>query len=469
METPRRPDARVDRVRDLVMEARQGNRLLESIQSAWINPAAELEQSKIGKAGPPQQATLERVHYRPGVSARLVVALDGVKSPRSRRLASGRVYLNVQIYPQAEQARERFRLLCATPMHKTPGPPLLLLPEFQAVATCLPNSPRLRKLRYLLQPQKSRILLQAMGLPLPPAGQNPAQCLRLVRLVPRKRALFHYKVGAQGFYLKMFTKEEHRQAAKDLEQMTALQEREDLSFRVPRLVAYDKKAHLVAMDELPGKQVTSLYGIRDQALWQRCGQGLASLHRLRLPATSPTWTVAEELSAISKGCVDLRAALPEETDRIARLLDLLEDQLGCAEGFEPRAIHANLFGDQMLDDGTQLSIVDWEDLSNGDPCFDVGRLGAHLLASAVTSGSPLDQAERDLVQLAQAHREGLQDDFLLPKRLAWHLIGALLLRAKIGSLRTLPLDWDQQISRILDLAEGVRDGTLGPWRLPSSS
>ncbi len=462
---PQDQQAATDSVRESIFAAREPGLLLASLQEAWLQPSPLLDPDSIGNSKPPSDAHIRRVHYRPGKAGRLVVELSGVEARRQKKLGIGSVYLALLIYPSLKQAEKRFRSLAEGPLLRTPGPPLMLLPRFNAVATCLPNSPRLRKMRFLLQPKKFRALLEKHNLPTDFCPQTPGQGLQLVRLVPRKRAVFRYGTLNQAFYIKFFTKDDHQQAAVDMRRMTELQLKHALAFRVPTLLAHDAKAHVVVMDELPGEQVTKHYAERDPALWDRCGAGLASLHAVQLPQDAPVWTPTAELQAIEVGCRDMLRALPHLRPRIEQLLQRLHHHLAKVEVYEPRAIHANLFGDQMLDDGQQLSIVDWEDLCHGDPCFDVGRLGAHILACAVTSNFPLDQAQRALVRIEQAHRNGLGDNLLPPKRFAWYLVGALLLRAKIRSLRQLPPRWQGEIEDILQLAEDVCAGRVGPWRL----
>ncbi|MFK5956689.1 MAG: phosphotransferase [Planctomycetota bacterium] len=285
--------------------------------------------------------------------------------------------------------------------------------------------------------------------------------------MPRKRAVFRYSFHGESLYLKIFTKEDHKVAAEDLQRISQLQSDYRFAFQVPQLIAYDPDVHVIFMNEIAGDQVTKSYSFRDSNLWERCGDGLATLHKLKAIEGLPEWTVKDEFRAIEKGSQELILAIPGVEAAVESLLESLRQRLPEMERYSPRAIHANLFGDQMLDDGEKLGIVDWEDLCLGDPCFDMGRLGAHILSCAVTTKFPLDHAQRALVCIESAHREALNDDFLQPHRFAWHLIGALLLRAKIRSLRQLPKHWEVEIVALVNMAAEIREGSLGPWRLPS--
>ena len=143
---------------------------------------------------------------------------------------------------------------------------------------------------------------------------------------------------------------------------------------------------------------------------------------------------------------------------------LVTDLRSCARklAFDQLApIHANLFGDQILLDGPNVGIVDWDDLRMGDPLYDVGRLLAHFRYVVLLENLQPTTVTRCIQTFLAAYEER-SGGAVNSLRLAWHVAVALLLRAKISSLRPLPTDWVQQIAASVAEARCVLDaGTLG--------
>jgi|FLOH01.1.fsa_nt_gi hypothetical protein len=148
MEMSAQPATAADPIRAFIRAAQQQSALLADIQEAWRNPSPQISPVCIGNAGPPTELLVRRVHYKPLVRGRLVLEMSGESMAREGSQEGGRIFLAMQIYPQLEQARERFQKLAEEKLQRTPGPPIFFLPSFQAVATCLPNSPRLVERRW---------------------------------------------------------------------------------------------------------------------------------------------------------------------------------------------------------------------------------------------------------------------------------------------------------------------------------
>ncbi len=154
-------------------------------------------------------------------------------------------------------------------------------------------------------------------------------------------------------------------------------------------------------------------------------------------------------------------ALPALSTEIAGLIaDLAQARARLT--FEASApIHGNLFGDQILVDSQQIGIVDWDDLTLGDPMYDVGRLIAHLifLAHQQESGPTTLEGRLEALLDAYARTSGKR---ILRARLNWHIAVALLLRAKISALRPLSAHWIDEIEMSIRLARRAFaiDGSL---------
>jgi len=152
---------------------------------------------------------------------------------------------------------------------------------------------------------------------------------------------------------------------------------------------------------------------------------------------------------------DVARALPGTSRRLADLVSALEREVDELGRWNRRPIHGNLFGDQILLDGTNVALVDWDDLAAGDPLFDVARLLAHVrFATAVDCPA----AGESVCRLLLDAYEGASPDPMPDRRMRFHLACALLLRMKIDGLRKLPRGWEEQIARTIEQAENLLAG-----------
>ena len=109
MEMARQPETGADPIREFIRAAQQPSVLLAAIQEAWRNPSPLINPICIGNASPPTELYVRRVHYKPVVRGRLVLEMSSENMPSAGGQEGGRIFLAMQIYPQVEQARERFQ------------------------------------------------------------------------------------------------------------------------------------------------------------------------------------------------------------------------------------------------------------------------------------------------------------------------------------------------------------------------
>jgi aminoglycoside phosphotransferase (APT) family kinase protein len=155
---------------------------------------------------------------------------------------------------------------------------------------------------------------------------------------------------------------------------------------------------------------------------------------------------------------------------LAGRIGALVDRLGAAmpageEGFAP--IHGNLFGDQILHDpaaerGRRVGFVDWDAWCHGDPHFDLGRLMAHAVYAGRLGGRSGGSVAAATGAVLAGYRQASGWDAVDRARLAWHMAAALLLRAKISSLRKLAPGWPRHVALMVEEAEHVIEGSRQP-------
>lgn len=119
------------------------------------------------------------------------------------------------------------------------------------------------------------------------------------------------------------------------------------------------------------------------ALPGRIAEALAALHRLG-PGGDRQWRVADEMAVLRLRLADAARLLPALAARIEALAEAcasLAGQLAAREA-DPRTprcgIHRDFHPDQVLVDGAQIVLLDFDCYCVGDPALDAGNFLAHL-------------------------------------------------------------------------------------------
>ena len=404
-----------------------------------------------------------RVYYKPFERGRLVLQLT-VRDTRSGQ--DLRQHVSLQIYPELADARRRLRDYLEKPSLPSIGPPAFVVEDWHAIGYSLPNGPRLRRLAYFFDPPRIGGLLERRGLL--PGGSSAfhPNDMELLRYVPRKRALLRYTRPdtKERLYIKLYAVDGFALALHNMRAVRKATRRQKLQFRLPMLLARSRKRRALIMAELAGRELTGMYAELAPALARRVGNVLGRLHAARLPLEAH-WRAQDELVLANRAAEDLKQAVPAIAPETDRLLALLDEQLATAESFQAVPIHANLFGDQILVDGEEIGIVDWDDLAGGDPCFDMGRLLAHVHYECLTGQAGRVRTDSISESFLAGHRDRL-GEALSESRLNWHVATALLMRAKISALRMLSPEWPQRVAvsvrHALACLERGRSASDGP-------
>lgn len=386
-----------DPVLAAVLQARRPSALAAALHAAGVDVRA---------------ARVVQTHYKPFVRARLLIEADSA-------------WLFAEIHADAGRAQQALE-------ESKEG--ARLLDPWCAVLWRLPHAPRLAHAAFCFERAAFARFAQAHALDVP-AAELP----QLVRYVPKRRALF--RCGA--LYIKCYRRGRDAQAALNLRALEAAQ---PLGFAVPALVAHDAECAAVVTREIAGMQFTTR--VDDAAECARAGAALARLHGSGV-VPQAQWTAADELAALRKAMADVARALPDLTAPLERLLDELHAAGERLDFPTDAPIHGNLFGDQILVAPQGTGIVDWDDLARGDPLYDLGRLAAHLIYLRLVGA-----ARSDHVAALCAGYGGRPD----AARLRWQIAVALLMRAKISSLRLLPPHWPQHLAAAVRAAAELLQG-----------
>ncbi len=209
--------------------------------------------------------------------------------------------------------------------------------------------------------------------------------------------------------------------------------------RVPVLLGYSREARLLLMSGIEGRPLSSILEdpieSRVAASLKRLGRALASFHTIRTPGPSARsadrpsfglWDAQSETQNLDgverglgsgleprlreklrEGCVSLRADLAQESG-VARA---------------PSVIHRQLHPGQVIFGADGIGLVDLDEVSFGEPEYDLASLIAHIVLADLKRGVP--------VRLAPARADALRAGYLgggvvRPNRLTAYTSAALL-------------------------------------------
>lgn len=394
-----------------------------------------------------------QTHYKPFIRARIVA--EATVEWTAGQIQPLRQLLFLQTFPCAERPRGRFAKARRQPLLSCAGPPVFLLDEWDTVVWALPNEPKLRTLNVCLDSAVFRRFLGAQELG--PSESTAPQGPRLVRYVPRKRALFRYQTSSQaGRYMKIYLRGQDETAATNLQAVSTAIPLGEGVFRSPSLVTHTPAHSAVVMTELPGQPLTTQIHKAPASTFTNVGRALAELHTSSVP-TAISWSPAHELTALARAMTDVKRALPVLGFDIDDLVDDLQRRWLDVRFNEAAPIHGNLFCDQILVHPDHIGIVDWDDLCQGDPLYDVARLIAHILYLSLEGQVDRGRAVAIVDLLLQGYGQRSQRRILW-SRLRLHVVMALLLRAKISALRALPAGWMADVASVVKEARGVLNG-----------
>lgn len=393
----------------------------------------------------PLHAKLTHTYYNPFSRARLVaeVTMPGEREPQ---------LLSLKIFSTKDRAAAVYARAVAKQAPSTSGPAVMRLRDGHTVVWWLPNGQNLKKIAVCFDQARFRRFIAKQNLSI---REDEASLPRLLRYVPRRRAVFRWHSAIHGRVYFKFYALKRPSSAENLRKLNEIGPA--LGLRVPRMLAHDKECNVVTMDEVPGIPLTELLPVAGPRDLHRVGVALARLHSAPLEPDI-VWTVESEVEVLRSAANELAEALPESAPALLSLCGRLALIRPAPSAQVP--IHANLFGDQILVGNAAIGIVDWDDLALGDPLFDTGRLAAHLIYMALCGSIPAQTATAHIEALLEGYAQvrGTPD----PQTLRWHAAVALLLRAKISALRPLASEWGARVDDSIEAAQHVLEGRWLP-------
>lgn len=307
------------------------------------------------------------------------------------------------------------------------GPGRELLAELAMTMAWFPNDRSLKRLWRAAEPQAQGPLLARLGLP----GEAR---IAMLRYRPERR--FVGRVDLRGGAVAVVKLHAPDAYARALGNAAVFTSRGPLV--VPRLIGASPRHHAVASEWLEGKPANP-----DPLSAGRIGAALAALHRQDAPQLSPL-TAGDQQAGARAIAEAFGALLPDLADRALALAQRIAPLLD--RGSQAVPLHGDCHLEQILDLGTKIALVDFDEAARGPAAWDLGNLLAHLQVGGT--------AAADL----GAFRAALLDGY----RCAGGIVGAsdlaaqtalALLRLAMRPFREQDRDWPAASAAILDLAE----------------
>jgi streptomycin 6-kinase len=159
-----------------------------------------------------------------------------------------------------------------------------------------------------------------------------------------------------------------------------LEEQDTQILKIPQLLFYDRRIHLMAQECAIGTPANMLTeGAHSTETLSLIGRATAALHTLPLPAPQITQLTQHMAELIRPHPLQLARELPHLRVQIEGLVIGLERRADRWRAHTPiTPIHRDLHLRQLLRDGQRIWMLDWDLFSWGDPAIDVGNFLVYL-------------------------------------------------------------------------------------------
>ncbi len=209
--------------------------------------------------------------------------------------------------------------------------------------------------------------------------------------------------------------------------------------RIPRLLGHSNDLATVAIEDVPGQVLceSQCWPLTQQAAV--AGMTLAKLHACPIELARHHST-PDELALLQDWVLLTQNLRPDLTDALEIASERVRAGLAAQRGI-PRLSHRDYYSKQVLYDGEEAVLIDFDTLCMAEPALDIGNYLAHR-ALATLVGEPADPNETD------AFLQGYGTKMPLPASVtisAWR--DAALLR--LACLYALRSDWPMVSERLL--------------------
>ncbi|HSF96370.1 MAG TPA: aminoglycoside phosphotransferase family protein [Thermohalobaculum sp.] len=176
----------------------------------------------------------------------------------------------------------------------------------------------------------------------------------------------------------------HREIAEALEGVAGIE--------VPRPLHHDDELGASFFAALPGTP-PGFVALQGQVSGSAMAASLAAILQ-HGPETAAPYTVAEEQSLLHSWVDRLHGLLPDHAALAAQALETADEALQRLDPVAPRPCHRDFHEGQVLIDGRQAGVLDFDTYRLADPGIDAGNMIAHLRLRALGGNWGIALAEK---------------------------------------------------------------------------
>ena len=223
---------------------------------------------------------------------------------------------------------------------------------------------------------------------------------------------------------------------------------------VPRVLAVDTSRRLVVLEHVPGVGFwTEPAAHLERQVMAAMARELVALHETSLdpgehPALEHVRLGEREWARFRETSAELARTFPELEPRLERLARMLgEPEAEPA----PALLHGDFHPAQFLVDHGIPRLIDFDNVSFGDPMYDMARFASHLYYKGQVYDRPLPEIERAVSAFRSAYiAAGIR---FAPNRWFWHLAVSLVAKRAHRVMTRLESDAVRRVVHLLTIAE----------------
>jgi len=182
---------------------------------------------------------------------------------------------------------------------------------------------------------------------------------------------------------------------------------DDDGIRIPKPLAYFPEWQLLLMEDALGASPASLEESRIEPVVEAAGRVLAKLHRcpLKVPGRH---TVEDELALLRGWVAVVSQVHPGSKTALENAFNKVQVALDRCRSFKRTLVHRDFYEKQVLVDGHEAILIDFDTLCLSDPAIDVGNFLAHLRLAGWQRQEDFKHLEHSFIR---AYRPRLSQDF----------------------------------------------------------
>ncbi len=279
---------------------------------------------------------------------------------------------------------------------------------------------------------------------------------RVVAYAPEKCVTVEcldYKGDVFG-YAKIYAEKEFKTGEKVFQFLTE-QSAKSTKNLFPKVLGFDETSKILMLKNISGNRLANLDKPRSSKGFQLLGKAIGELHEVSTSVKLPEFSrlAPDRIEVASKTISLARPDCKNQAENLAK--NLLKT---CNFGDEEKVV---LHGDVhpkngMLQDDETVALIDFDQLSTGNPAAEIGSFLAGLHYKKIIG---LD-SKKERREFSEAFLQGYAEIRQLPSQesLNWHTATALLTERALRSILRIRVEGLQNFSQILKVAEQVLAG-----------